>query len=106
MWHTQISPEASSPRIRRRVSSASAWKTRSSVGGGVFIFVLTNISGRVYIRQIEYMEIPMTDTTLTDTVKDKYGAIARKVRTGEAEKASCCGPTCCGGGEKDAISAN
>ncbi|TAK16978.1 MAG: arsenite methyltransferase [Acidobacteria bacterium] len=46
------------------------------------------------------------DVTLTETVKDKYGAIARKVRTGESEKASCCGPTCCGGGEKDAISAN
>lgn len=50
----------------------------------------------------------MTETTptLTDTVKDKYGAIARKVRTGETDAASCCGPTCCGGGEKDAISAN
>jgi arsenite methyltransferase len=48
----------------------------------------------------------ITDSTLTDTVKDKYGAIARKVRTGEADNASCCGPTCCGGGEKDAISAN
>ncbi len=47
-----------------------------------------------------------TDTALTETVKDKYGAIARKVRTGETENASCCGPTCCGGGEKDAISAN
>ena len=47
-----------------------------------------------------------TDATLTETVQDKYGAIARKVRTGETENASCCGPTCCGGGEKDAISAN
>ena len=46
------------------------------------------------------------DATLTDTVKDKYGAIARKVRTGDTEKSSCCGPSCCGGGEKDAISAN
>jgi arsenite methyltransferase len=52
------------------------------------------------------METAMNETTLTETVKDKYGAIARKVRTGETEKASCCGPTCCGGGEKDAISAN
>jgi arsenite methyltransferase len=48
----------------------------------------------------------MDDTTLTETVKDKYGAIARNVRTGGTEQASCCGPTCCGGGEKDAISAN
>jgi ubiquinone/menaquinone biosynthesis C-methylase UbiE len=48
----------------------------------------------------------ITDTNLTDSVKDKYGAIARKVRTGETDPASCCGPTCCGGGEKDAISAN
>jgi len=48
----------------------------------------------------------LTDSTLTETVKDKYGAIARNVRTGGTETASCCGPTCCGGGEKDAISAN
>ncbi len=46
------------------------------------------------------------DVTLTDSVKDKYGAIARKVRIGETDAASCCGPSCCGGGEKDAISAN
>jgi len=61
------------------------------------------------------METPMTETTattqtadsnLTETVKDKYGAIARKVREGEPGAASCCGPSCCGGGEKDAISAN
>jgi arsenite methyltransferase len=57
------------------------------------------------------METPMTettvtaDTTLTDTVKDKYGAIARKVSAGDKEAASCCGPACCGG-EKDPISAN
>ena len=48
----------------------------------------------------------ITDNTLTDTVKDKYGAIARKVRTGDREAAACCGPSCCGGGDKDAISAN
>jgi ubiquinone/menaquinone biosynthesis C-methylase UbiE len=46
------------------------------------------------------------NSTLTDTVKDKYGAIARKVRDAEAGAAACCGPSCCGGGEKDAISAN
>ena len=46
------------------------------------------------------------DVTLTDSVKDKYGAIARKVRTGDTKKTSCCGPSCCGGGEKDAISSN
>lgn len=47
----------------------------------------------------------VTDTNLTDTVKDRYGAIARKVRTGDTEAASCCGPACCGG-DKDPISAN
>lgn len=47
-----------------------------------------------------------TDATLTDTVKDKYGAIARKVRTGDKEAASCCGPSCCGGGDADPISSN
>jgi ubiquinone/menaquinone biosynthesis C-methylase UbiE len=47
----------------------------------------------------------MTET-LTDTVKAKYGAIARTVRQGDT--AACCGPSCCGGGAKDAdpISAN
>jgi arsenite methyltransferase len=45
---------------------------------------------------------------LTDTVKDKYGAIARQVAQGtkEGEKASCCGPTCCGGTEKDVITSD
>jgi SAM-dependent methyltransferase len=52
------------------------------------------------------MEDLMSDSTLTETVKDKYGAIARKVRAGETGSASCCGPTCCGGGDKDAISTN
>jgi arsenite methyltransferase len=47
----------------------------------------------------------VTNVTLTETVKDKYGAIARQVREQKTE-ASCCGPSCCGGGEKDAISAN
>ncbi len=43
--------------------------------------------------------------TLTRTVKEKYGAIARSV-TEKKETAACCGPSCCGGGEKDAISAH
>lgn len=47
----------------------------------------------------------VTASNLTDTVKDKYGAIARKVSTGDTEAASCCGPACCGG-DKDPISAN
>ena len=49
--------------------------------------------------------IEVTEANLTDTVQDKYGAIARKVRTGNAEAAACCGPACCGG-DKDPISAN
>ena len=49
--------------------------------------------------------IDAVDVTLTDTVKDKYGAIARRVREESGEKASCCGPTCCSD-DKDAISAN
>jgi ubiquinone/menaquinone biosynthesis C-methylase UbiE len=54
------------------------------------------------------MELTMTDidVNLTGTVKDKYGAIARSVTEKQTGAASCCGPTCCGGGEKDAISAN
>jgi SAM-dependent methyltransferase len=38
-----------------------------------------------------------------ETVQEKYGAIARQVT--EGEKASCCGPACCGG-EQDPISSN
>ena len=48
----------------------------------------------------------VVDVTLTNTVKDKYGAIARSVTGKSGEKTACCGPSCCGGGEKDAISAN
>lgn len=48
----------------------------------------------------------VVNVTLTKTVSDKYGAIARSVREKGTEATSCCGPTCCGGGEKDAISAN
>jgi len=54
------------------------------------------------------MEGDMSDTntgaTLTETVQEKYGALARQV-TEKQEKASCCGPSCCGG-EKDPISSN
>ncbi len=46
------------------------------------------------------------NVTLTETVKDKYGAIARRVTDNSGEAVSCCGPSCCGGGDKDAISAN
>ncbi len=46
------------------------------------------------------------NVTLTRTVQDKYGAIARRVSDGTKDAAPCCGPSCCGGGEKDAISAN
>jgi ubiquinone/menaquinone biosynthesis C-methylase UbiE len=50
----------------------------------------------------------MSDTkpgaTLTETVQEKYGALARQVSE-KQENASCCGPSCCGG-EKDPISAN
>lgn len=42
-------------------------------------------------------------TTVTDTVKEKYGEVARRVAAGTA--ASCCGPTCCGGAD-DPISSN
>jgi arsenite methyltransferase len=42
---------------------------------------------------------------LTKTVSEKYGAIAKRVRE-QSQAESCCGPTCCGGGDKDAISAN
>jgi len=46
------------------------------------------------------------NVTLTRTVQDKYGAIARRVSEQRGAKAPCCGPSCCGGGEKDAISTN
>lgn len=46
----------------------------------------------------------VVNVTLTKDVQAKYGAIARSVT--EKATTSCCGPSCCGGGEKDAISAN
>ena len=39
-----------------------------------------------------------TGTTLTDTVQEKYGAIARQV-TEQKTDAACCGPSCCGGAQ-------
>jgi ubiquinone/menaquinone biosynthesis C-methylase UbiE len=50
----------------------------------------------------------VVNVTLTKSVKDKYGAIARTVSE-QSSAASCgCGPTCCSGttAEKDLISAN
>jgi SAM-dependent methyltransferase len=41
--------------------------------------------------------------TITDTVKARYGEVARRVATGTT--ASCCGPACCGGAD-DPISSN
>jgi SAM-dependent methyltransferase len=47
------------------------------------------------------MEAGMAATDIHDVVKERYGAIARS-----AGQASCCGPSCCGGGEKDVISSD
>ena len=41
------------------------------------------------------------ESTVHEVVRERYGAIARS-----AGQQSCCGPSCCGGGEKDAISAD
>jgi ubiquinone/menaquinone biosynthesis C-methylase UbiE len=41
---------------------------------------------------------------LTETVREKYGRIARDV-TEKKQEASCCGPSCCGG-DADPISSN
>ena len=43
----------------------------------------------------------MSETNIHEAVKERYGAIARS-----AGQASCCGPTCCGGGDKDVISSD
>lgn len=43
----------------------------------------------------------MSETNIHDVVKARYGAIARS-----ADRASCCGPSCCGGGDKDVISSD
>jgi len=40
-------------------------------------------------------------TEVHDVVKERYGAIARS-----AGEKSCCGPSCCGSGEKDTISSD
>jgi SAM-dependent methyltransferase len=48
----------------------------------------------------------MATPSLQDTVKAKYGAEARRVLENKSE-ASCCGPSCCGGGAgKDPISSD
>jgi SAM-dependent methyltransferase len=43
----------------------------------------------------------MTDVNIHEVVRERYGRIARS-----APGASCCEPTCCGGGEADPISSN
>jgi len=43
----------------------------------------------------------MSDTQIHEVVRERYGAIARS--KGET---SCCGPSCCGGGDKDVISSD
>jgi len=45
----------------------------------------------------------VTDQTIRDTVREKYGEAARRVR--EGKDAECCGTTCCGG-SADPISSN
>ncbi len=46
-----------------------------------------------------------TGAPLAETVQEKYGAIARQVAADVgADKASCCGPSCCGGA--DPVSGN
>jgi arsenite methyltransferase len=40
-------------------------------------------------------------TTITETVREKYGKAALQAASGTA--ASCCGPTCCGGSPSDAL---
>jgi arsenite methyltransferase len=44
----------------------------------------------------------VSETSIKDVVKEKYGEAARRAVTG---KTSCCAPTCCGG-EKDPITSN
>ena len=49
----------------------------------------------------------MNKSDIKDTVKEKYGAVARGESAGRnVEGASCCGPSsCCGGGKvEDAVS--
>ncbi|HET9275784.1 MAG TPA: arsenite methyltransferase [Gemmatimonadales bacterium] len=48
----------------------------------------------------------MSAPNLKETVKSKYGEQARRVLEGAGEGASCCGPACCGGGEKDPITSD
>src|SRR5687768_6655605 len=47
-------------------------------------------------------------SALKETVKAKYGEAAQAVLDSDGQKAACCGPTCCGGGEStvDPITTN
>jgi hypothetical protein len=42
----------------------------------------------------------MTQETIQETVRNRYGAIARSIDEATVQTASCCGPStdCCGGG--------
>ena len=51
------------------------------------------------------MEIDKYMDSIVESVKAKYGEVARRVATGSGERASCCGPACCGG-ESDPITSN
>jgi SAM-dependent methyltransferase len=44
-------------------------------------------------------------STIRDTVREKYGDLARRVATGKSERSSCCGPASCGG-SSDPITRN
>src|SRR5581483_10820670 len=100
MSHTHTSPVSRSPRMRRRVSSASALN-RASISRRVFvaICVLTNIPGGGYrcnIRVGRYKEAVMSE--VQQAVRDKYGAIAASVAKGSTP-GGCCGPQPCGCGD-------
>src|SRR5262245_14303892 len=101
MSQTQTSPVRSSPRILRRVASASALN-RPSISSSCFA---------IYIRLDKYITSPYSSyirlpgyrgemTDIQRAVREKYGSIATSVRdTAKAEKVGCCGPAAGGWGD-------
>ena len=84
MWHTQTLTVSSSPRIRRRVASASALNRRFQLDDlPVHIYALTNISwpATVFNIRVSIYKAPredvMADTQVHQAVREKYGEIAR-----------------------------
>src|SRR5436190_4034022 len=94
MLQTQISPPANKPRILNLVGSANALNACPSVASRVS-FITRSICRLTYICYSAYClwrRKTMDSRQIQQAVQQKYGEIAKAVKTGSA---SCCAPSCC-----------